>query len=756
LIRQKTSESRQLPTMSTRAITPLPTNIDTMFDDAIPFDSDPKMAKDSFQVQRAKDIILKRVKQENDVLLMSATSKEDALLDDGLSDVVSSILVGLDIDIDLPPASPSSKDGHSGTAGDFEKSYTDLVVTKSASTDKPFDERTLSRTSSRERPFDEPSVQSRGGIQASAVGQIANTVTSKGPTVPFPENRQNPNQANLVVSTSYSDLTSTYAHSSASSLNLNDNPSHFKWSSVYLPPLLRQKAEEDDTNNFNFPPPPPPPLPSSPPSQIDTSGLSTSAKHATTPQLGPKDDTNDVSPRIVQGNQAKASSFGAFSPEFPPGQQLSEEAPNASVSHKSSGQRSPVFFDTGYQSADDGDNGSSDPFEGYEDFDADNVSASEASPCYSGDSESEQGYTRFAREDFYSGDEGSAHSADDEHDSLDESDMMRSLHDEVEIVNRHPKEQTTRTLNHKIIIYDDSRQPSQVLESQPDYFSAGRRESPGPSVTQGPSHGSFATDPIAIPESESSPTHENDDDSPKESQSQSTTTPTSKKSRKVHGFDITKTSPGNRIARALSNSIRLRRKSKSNRALSKQSGFDELQTDAEAEALPGGNAVDQQSSVKNGTTPAMAGNTSQEDDFSQTDAAIEELEGDDTFGRPIQFISMSSPSYDDSVSQITFTLDDYNTKSRTKNSQWWGQLGQLDGWLPNFHQAVEAAEGFLSAKAIHAQMKSQPLDFDSEDDEDTNDDVIVRDCPTHRFIGVKERTCGSLLSNPQHFFPFLK
>jgi tetratricopeptide (TPR) repeat protein len=724
LTRQKTSECRQLPTMSTRALTPLPINIDSMFDDAIPFDSDPMMVKDSFQVQRAKDIILKKVKEENNVLLMGAASKEDTLLDDGQSDVVSSVLVGLDIDIDLPPASPISKDGHSGGGVGFRNSFLDLAVAKSASIDKPFDEKSLSQTSSRERSFDESSVQRRGGLKARAGPHMSNTLAStEGVTVPSFDDSQNPSQANLFVSASFSDLTSTFFQPSTSSQNMNDRPADFKWSTGFLPPLLRQKDEE--VNSFIMAPPPPPPLPSSPPSQIDTSAPSSAlsnATQATTLKKGLQDDANE------QRDEAKISSFDAFSPDFPTERKLITRAPNASISPKSEGQLSPVFFDTGYKTEKE-DDGSSDPFEGYEDFDAEDFSASEAaSPSYSGYSESEQGYTRFARQDYSSGDDESIHSSDDEHDSLDENDMKDCPRDEEEQAHHHSKAQSTRTLKHKIIICDDSRQPSQALDSQPDFALSGRRESPGPSVTQGHAYESFATD--AVPGSESSrilTLHENDDDTPKEAQSLSTTTPTSKKSRKIHGFDVAKTSPGNRIVRALSKSIRLRRKSKSNRALSKQSRFEALQTDAEAKVMAAETTEEQLPSVKDEVTPAKAGDTSVEDDLSQTDAAVEELEEDDTLGRPIQFISMSSASYDDGVSQITFTLDDNNTKSRAKNSQWWGQLGQLDDWLPNFHQAVEAAEGFLSAKAIHAQMKSRPLDFDSEDEEDTNDDLIVRE-----------------------------
>jgi hypothetical protein len=95
------------------------------------------------------------------------------------------------------------------------------------------------------------------------------------------------------------------------------------------------------------------------------------------------------------------------------------------------------------------------------------------------------------------------------------------------------------------------------------------------------------------------------------------------------------------------------------------------------------------------------------------DASIEELEGDGTLERPIQLISMSSPSYDDSVPQITFTMDDCNTKSRTKNANGGDSMAT---WMVGFQTSTKLWKPQKgSSLATHTQMKSQPLDFDSED-----------------------------------------
>eukprot|EP00934_Nitzschia_sp_Nitz4_P000089 Nitzschia sp. Nitz4//scaffold7_size249615//203914//208674//NITZ4_001205-RA/size249615-augustus-gene-0.15-mRNA-1//1//CDS//3329558526//89//frame0 len=94
---------------------------------------------------------------------------------------------------------------------------------------------------------------------------------------------------------------------------------------------------------------------------------------------------------------------------------------------------------------------------------------------------------------------------------------------------------------------------------------------------------------------------------------------------------------------------------------------------------------------------------------------------------PISFISMNNADDDQSqVSQITFKMEEYSGKKSNNQSQWWwGVTAEgLEGWFPTsyVHQAVEAAEGFLSAKAIHDRVKSRPLDFDSDEESDDEKD----------------------------------
>ncbi|CAB9507385.1 Clustered mitochondria protein homolog [Seminavis robusta] len=723
------------PTTS-RALTPMPTSnavvpVEGEYDDSVPFDVDPFGGKDSFQVQRAKDIILKRVKLDNEMLLGSPSAESGALIDDGQSDVVSSVLVGLDIDIDHPPPStPTSKD--EASVRSVKKSITDLVLAKTASSEKPFDEAT--QASSKEKPFDEhsgPHLQQQRKLNAAAIGQLSRNPMSfkERMATPTPDDESTNGQTNTpLVAASLSDLTSTYGgQSSASSVNEQHK------TSGYLPPLLQSPNDEDE-NPFNIPPPPPPPpVPSKPPAQIET--LSKSPKQPASPtsqtsKHGLSDGIIQISVAHENGEKSKVSSFDAFFPE----PDTSNQANNNSFSPSSKSQRSPVLFDPtpkerDFQRHEDDDDASSDPFEGYEDFDADD-SESDVTPSYSGDSESEQGYTRFAREDFSSGDEDSAPSDDDGEDPI-ENDADRDRGRDPAGLYRpsDPKKH-----KHKIIIYDDSRQPSQLHDLITDPFSSGERESPVPSVSQNNVHNTFSSDPLDGPKRDSSPTfevHDNDDATPKESQSHSTPSPRNKKS-KSHGSEMSKSSPGNRIVRALSNSIRLRRKTKAGRSSKHHDQFEALQTDAEAEATVSEGMDDSPMKDSLPSSLTKPNQSAREDEAEKTDAAVEELEGDDTLGRPIQFVSLASQSHDDTLSQITFIMDDPNVKNRNKNNQWWGQLGQLDGWLPNFHQAVEAAEGFLSAKAIHAQMKSQPLDFDSEDEdeEDTNDDLIIRESST--------------------------
>ncbi|KAL3939844.1 MAG: hypothetical protein SGBAC_005502 [Bacillariaceae sp.] len=101
-----------------------------------------------------------------------------------------------------------------------------------------------------------------------------------------------------------------------------------------------------------------------------------------------------------------------------------------------------------------------------------------------------------------------------------------------------------------------------------------------------------------------------------------------------------------------------------------------------------------------------------DDDFSQCDAPVHFIFDDDDASQ---------------VSQITFRMEEYSSR---KNSQpdgqwWWGVTKEgLEGWFPSDYvtQAVQVAEGFLSAKSIHERAKSRPLDFDSDDESEAEDE----------------------------------
>ena len=84
------------------------------------------------------------------------------------------------------------------------------------------------------------------------------------------------------------------------------------------------------------------------------------------------------------------------------------------------------------------------------------------------------------------------------------------------------------------------------------------------------------------------------------------------------------------------------------------------------------------------------------------------------------------------ISQITFREDYSSKRSRRRRSHdhqgqwWWGVTSEgLEGWFPSeyVNQAVQAAEGFLSAKEIHDQANPRPLDFDSEDESEVEGDL---------------------------------
>lgn len=78
-----------------------------------------------------------------------------------------------------------------------------------------------------------------------------------------------------------------------------------------------------------------------------------------------------------------------------------------------------------------------------------------------------------------------------------------------------------------------------------------------------------------------------------------------------------------------------------------------------------------------------------------------------TFDGPIQFIELRSKSFESAVSQITLRMDEMNSSRESASQEWWWSVTSegVARWFPSAYltQAVEAAEGFLSAKAIHAK-----------------------------------------------------
>ena len=117
---------------------------------------------------------------------------------------------------------------------------------------------------------------------------------------------------------------------------------------------------------------------------------------------------------------------------------------------------------------------------------------------------------------------------------------------------------------------------------------------------------------------------------------------------------------------------------------------------------------------------------------------------------PIPFVAFRSKSWESSISQITFNFDQSNTLNDAKKEWWWGATAEGFGrWFPAgvVSQAVEAAEGFLSAKTIHAKVQSNPLGFhfgepsmDESDEDDDNDDDQSQDRDVRRDSGAFSNT----------------
>lgn len=93
---------------------------------------------------------------------------------------------------------------------------------------------------------------------------------------------------------------------------------------------------------------------------------------------------------------------------------------------------------------------------------------------------------------------------------------------------------------------------------------------------------------------------------------------------------------------------------------------------------------------------------------------------DSTFAGPVPYVSVQKSSWDD-TSQITMNFDFSAKQQHGSRSQewWWGVSAEGFGrWFPSTYvsQAVQAAEGFLSARAIHSKVRSDPLVVEVEED----------------------------------------
>jgi tetratricopeptide (TPR) repeat protein len=108
--------------------------------------------------------------------------------------------------------------------------------------------------------------------------------------------------------------------------------------------------------------------------------------------------------------------------------------------------------------------------------------------------------------------------------------------------------------------------------------------------------------------------------------------------------------------------------------------------------------------------------TEEKDAFSESLSSAFELdeENESSFDGPVQYITHSSRSWEDTISQITMVIDDPRKSRAPSNGLWWGVSAEgLGRWFPTHlvSPAVEAAEGFLSANAIHSKARPAPLNF---------------------------------------------
>lgn len=105
---------------------------------------------------------------------------------------------------------------------------------------------------------------------------------------------------------------------------------------------------------------------------------------------------------------------------------------------------------------------------------------------------------------------------------------------------------------------------------------------------------------------------------------------------------------------------------------------------------------------------------------------------------PIRVIEVE-PGWDN-VSEISFNPHGRSSSRQRTNEWWWGVTAEGFGrWFPsNFvSQAVEAADGFLSAKAIHSRVKSAPLHVSEDESTEERESQPTEEQASH--LGVTSR-----------------
>jgi tetratricopeptide (TPR) repeat protein len=162
--------------------------------------------------------------------------------------------------------------------------------------------------------------------------------------------------------------------------------------------------------------------------------------------------------------------------------------------------------------------------------------------------------------------------------------------------------------------------------------------------------------------------------------------------------------------------------------------------------------------VSKGSVPSMVPTTlalPSEEDYHTAVEAEEDYHTD--VNGPVSIIEIRSDGSD--VSSVTMRMEDPNTMRNNGQEWWWGVSAEgFSRWFPSTYvfKAVEAAEGFLSAKSIHSKVKSPPLQLDYASDETSTDEVESAIFADHASaIGIADsKTKGSVaMRRNQHTAP---